>query len=65
MPTTEAIRTTVYLESDLHHALRQDEQDLAAVRSRDKESALGYEAFSEQRLDVPRVRQPWPCASAP
>ena len=66
--TTEAIRSTVYLESDLHQALRlkaahskrsmsdivnqalrqvlrEDQQDLAAVRSRVKERALSYEDF--------------------
>ena len=68
MSTTEAVRSTVYLESDLHHALRlksahskrsmsdivnealrqalrEDQEDLAAVRSRAKERALGYEDF--------------------
>ena len=68
MPTTEAIRSTVYLESDLHQALRlksahskrsmsdtvndalrqalrEDEENLAAVRSRAKERALSYEDF--------------------
>ncbi len=68
MSTTEAIRSTVYLESDLHQALRlksahskrsmsdivnealrqalrEDEEDLAAVRSRAKERALSYEDF--------------------
>ena len=68
MSTTEAVRSTVYLESDLHQALRlksahskrsmsdivnealrqalrEDEEDLAAVRSRAKERALSYEDF--------------------
>ncbi len=68
MSTTEAIRSTVYLESDLHQALRlksahskrsmsdivnealrqalrEDEEDLAAVRGRSKERALSYEDF--------------------
>lgn len=68
MSTTEAVRSTVYLESDLHRALRlksahskrsmseivnealrqalrEDQEDLAAVRSRAKERALSYEEF--------------------
>lgn len=68
MSTTEAVRSTIYLESDLHQALRlksahskrsmsdivnealrqalrEDQEDLAAVRSRAKERALGYEDF--------------------
>lgn len=68
MSTTEAVRSTVYLESDLHQALRlksaqskrsmsdivnealrqalrEDADDLAAVRARAKERALGYEDF--------------------
>lgn len=68
MSTTESVRSTVYLESDLHQALRlksahskrsmsdivnealrqalrEDEEDLAAVRSRAKERALSYEDF--------------------
>ncbi len=68
MPTTEAIRSTVCLESALHQALRlksahskrsmsdivnealrqalrEDEEDLAAVRGRAKERALSYEGF--------------------
>jgi plasmid stability protein len=68
MPTTEAVRSTVYLEPDLHHALRlkaahshrsmselvnealrqslrEDQEDLAAVRSRAREKTLGYEEF--------------------
>lgn len=68
MSTTEAVRSTVYLESDLHQALRlksayskrsmsdivnealrqalrQDQEDLAAARSRAKERTLGYEGF--------------------
>jgi len=68
MSTPEAVRSTVYLESDLHQALRlksahskrsmsdivnealrqalrEDEEDLAAVRSRAKERALSYEDF--------------------
>jgi plasmid stability protein len=71
MPTTEAVRSTVYLESDLHQALRlksaqskrsmsdivnealrqalrEDQEDLAAVRSRAKERALSYEEFLAQ-----------------
>jgi predicted DNA binding CopG/RHH family protein len=65
---TEAVRSTVYLEAELHRALRlksahsrksmseivndavrqalrEDEADLAAVRSRAKEKALSYEDF--------------------
>ena len=68
MSTTEAVRSTVYLESDLHQALRlksahskrsmsdivnealrqalrEDQEDLAVVRSRAKERALSYEDF--------------------
>jgi plasmid stability protein len=68
MSTSEAVRSTVYLESDLHkalrlksahsqrsmsdivnealrQALRDDQEDLAAVRSRSKERALSYEEF--------------------
>ncbi len=64
----EAVRSTVYLEPELHQALRlksahsrksmseivndavrqalrEDEADLAAVRSRAKEKALSYEDF--------------------
>ncbi|MGK2900524.1 MAG: CopG family transcriptional regulator [Burkholderiaceae bacterium] len=68
MSTTEAVRSTLYLEPDLHQALRlksahskrsmseivnealrqalrEDQEDLAAVRSRAKERALSYEDF--------------------
>ncbi len=68
MSTTETVRSTVYLEPELHQALRlksahskrsmsdivnealrqalrEDEEDLAAVRSRAKERALSYEDF--------------------
>ncbi len=68
MATSEAVRSTVYLEPELHQALRlksvhsqrsmsdivnealrqalrEDLEDLAAVRSRAKERALGYEDF--------------------
>lgn len=68
MSTTEAVRSTVYLEPDLHQALRlkaahsrrsmselvnealrqslrEDQEDLAAVRSRAREKSLGYEEF--------------------
>jgi plasmid stability protein len=71
MSTTEAVRSTVYLERDLHQALRlksahsqrsmsdivnealrqalrEDQEDLAAVRSRSKEKSLSYEEFLEQ-----------------
>jgi plasmid stability protein len=64
----EAVRSTVYLEPELHQALRlksahsrrsmseivndalrealrEDEEDLAAVRSRRKEKTLSYEDF--------------------
>ena len=64
----EAVRFTVYLDPELHQALRlksahsrcsmfdivndalrqalrEDQEDLAAVRSRSKEKALGYEEF--------------------
>jgi plasmid stability protein len=66
--TTDAVRSTVYLEPDLHQALRlksahsrrsmseivndalrqalrEDEADLSAVRSRAKEKALSYDDF--------------------
>jgi len=66
--TADSVRSTVYLEPDLHQALRlksahsrksmseivndalrqalrEDEADLAAVRSRAKEKALSYEDF--------------------
>lgn len=65
---SDAVRSTVYLEPDLHQALRlksahsrrsmseivndalrqalrEDEADLAAVRSRGREKALSYEDF--------------------
>jgi plasmid stability protein len=68
MPTTDAVRSTVYLAPELHQALRlksaqsqrsmsdivnealrqalrDDEEDLAAVRGRAKERALSYEEF--------------------
>ena len=68
MPTTETVRSTVYLEPELHQALRlkaahsqrsmseivnqalrqalrEDQEDLAAVRSRAKERTLSYEDF--------------------
>ena len=68
MSTADAVRSTVYLEPDLHQALRlksahsrrsmsdivnealrqalrEDQEDLAAVRARSKERALGYEEF--------------------
>jgi plasmid stability protein len=68
MSTSEAVRSTVYLEPELHRALRlkaahshrsmselvnealrqslrEDQEDLAAVRSRAREKTLGYEEF--------------------
>ena len=68
MSTADAVRSTVYLEAELHRALRlksahsqrsmsnilnqalrqalrEDQEDLAAVRVRAKERALGYEDF--------------------
>jgi hypothetical protein len=68
MATADVVRSTVYLEPELHHALRlksahsrrtmsdivnealrqalrEDEEDLAAVKARTKEKALGYQAF--------------------
>ena len=68
MSSTEAVRSTVYLEPELHQALRlkaahshrsmselvnealrqslrEDQEDLAAVRSRAREKTLGYEEF--------------------
>lgn len=66
--TTDPVRSTVYLEPELHQALRlksahsrrsmseivndalrqalrEDQEDLAAVKSRAKERALSYEDF--------------------
>jgi plasmid stability protein len=68
MSTVDAVRSTVYLDPELHHALRlkaaqsrrsmseivndalrqalrEDQEDLATVRSRAREKALDYEAF--------------------
>jgi plasmid stability protein len=68
MSSVEAVRSTVYLEPDLHQALRlksahsrrsmseivndalrqalrEDEEDLAAVRARSREKTLSYEQF--------------------
>ena len=68
MATTDAVRSTVYLDPELHHALRlksahsqrsmseivnealrqalrEDQEDLAVVRSRAKERPLNYEDF--------------------
>jgi plasmid stability protein len=68
MSTSDAVRSTVYLDPDLHQALRlkaahsrrsmselvnealrqllrEDQEDLAAVRSRAREKPLGYEEF--------------------
>ena len=68
MPSIQTIRSTVYLESDLHQALRmkaahskrsmsdivnealrqalrEDQEDLATVRSRSRERAVSYEDF--------------------
>lgn len=68
MSTRETVRSTVYLDPDLHQALRlksaqsrrsmsdivneavrltlrEDEEDLAAVRARARERPLDYEAF--------------------
>ncbi len=68
MATTEPVRSTVYLEPELHQALRlkaahsrrsmsdivnaalrqalrEDQEDLAAVRARGRERALSYEDF--------------------
>jgi plasmid stability protein len=68
MSTVDAVRSTVYLDPELHQALRlksahsrrsmseivndalrqalrEDQEDLAAVRSRAREKALGYEEF--------------------
>lgn len=68
MSSTDAVRSTVYLDPDLRQALRlksaqsrrsmseivndalrqalrEDQEDLAAVRERSKERALGYEEF--------------------
>ena len=68
MSSTELVRSTVYLEPELHQALRlksahsrrsmsdivnaalrqalrEDQEDLAAVRARGRERALSYEDF--------------------
>jgi plasmid stability protein len=68
MSNAEAVRSTVYLDPDVHQALRlkaahsrrsmsdlvndalrqamrEDQEDMAAVRSRRKEKALSYEEF--------------------
>lgn len=68
MSTRDTVRSTVYLDPDLHQALRlksaqsrrsmsdivndalrltlrEDEEDLAAVRARARERPLDYEAF--------------------
>lgn len=68
MSTANAVRSTVYLDPELHQALRvkaahsrrsmsdivndalrqalrEDHEDLAAVRSRAREKPLDYEAF--------------------
>lgn len=68
MATTDAVRSTVYLDPELHQALRlksahsqrsmseivnealrqalrEDQEDLAVVRSRAKERPLSYEDF--------------------
>ncbi len=68
MSTTDTVRSTVYLDPDLHQALRlksaqsrrsmsdivnealrlalrEDQDDLAAVRARGREKPLDYEAF--------------------
>lgn len=68
MSTGDTVRSTVYLDPDLHQALRlksaqsrrsmsdivneavrltlrEDEEDLAAVRARAHEKPLDYEAF--------------------
>jgi plasmid stability protein len=68
MPTTDAVRSTLYLASELHQALRlksaqsqrtmsdivndalrqalrEDEEDLTAARSRAGERSLSYEQF--------------------
>jgi plasmid stability protein len=68
MAAADTIRSTLYLDPDLHHALRlksahsrrsmsdivndalrqalrEDQEDLAAVGLRAKEKTLGYEAF--------------------
>ena len=74
MPTAEVVRSTVYLATELHQALRlkaaqsqrsmsdivnealrqalrEDEEDLAAVRSRSKERPLSYEEFMRKLKD--------------
>lgn len=68
MSTSDAVRSTVYLDPELHQALRlksahsrrtmsdlvnealrqalrEDEEDLAAVRTRAREKPLDYESF--------------------
>jgi plasmid stability protein len=71
MASNHVVRSTVYLESDLHNALRlksahsqrsmsdivnealrqalrEDQEDLAEVRSRAQEPALSYEDFLDR-----------------
>jgi plasmid stability protein len=71
MPSTEPVRSTVYLQPELHQALRlkaaqsrcsmsdivnnalrqalrDDQQDLEAIRERAVEASLSYEAFLER-----------------
>lgn len=68
MSTVDSVRSTLYLDPDLHQALRlksaqsrrsmsdivndalrqalrEDQEDLAAVRARAREKGLDYEAF--------------------
>ena len=68
MPAADTVRSTVYLDPELHQALRlksahsrrsmsdivnealrqvlrEDQEDLAAVRARRREKPLDYEAF--------------------
>lgn len=71
MPNAEAVRSTVYLDPQLHQALRmkaalsqrsmsdivnealreslrEDQEDLSAVRARAEEASLSYEDFLTQ-----------------
>lgn len=42
MSDADAVRSTVYLDPELHQALREDEEDIAAVSARSREKAMDY-----------------------
>ena len=56
MADAASVRSTVYLAPELHQALREDQEDLAAVRSRARERPMVYEDFlAKLKSDVERV----------